>query len=83
MPPTVVAPVAPPPPPIVALAIDRAKDGLVKQFLTLHAPTFSGAMDEDPNEFLKEMDKRFRLMDYKGPWRVEMDEFILRGLAQS
>ena len=78
-----VAPVAPPPPPVVVPTVDRAEDGLLKQFLTLHAPTFLGVIDEDPNEFLREMDKRFRVMEYEGPRRVEMTEFVLRGSAQS
>ena len=76
-PPALVAPVAPPPPQVVASVADRAEDGLLKQFLSLHAPTFSGAVDEDPTVFLREMKKCFRFMDYEGPRRVEMAEFIL------
>ena len=83
VPPALVVPDVPPPPPVVVPVVDRAEDGLLKQFLTLHAPTFLGASDEDPNDFLREMDKRFRVMEYEGPRRVEMTEFVLRGPAQS
>ena len=40
-------------------------------------PTFSESEDEDPRKFLKEMEKRFRLMAYEDLRRVEMVEFIL------
>ena len=49
----------------------------------MNAPTFSGAREEDPGEFLREIDKRFRVMDYTRPRRVEIAEFMLRGRAQS
>ena len=52
------------PPPAVVPEARRADDGLLKQFISLGAPTFLGKVDEDPMEFLSEMDKRFRLMDY-------------------
>ena len=32
-------------------------------------------------KFLRKMDERFRLMTYDGTKRVEMVEFMLRGLA--
>ena len=72
---------APPPPPVKLPIGDRVEVGLLKQFLSLGAPTFTGEGDEDPRRFLRELDKRFRLMAYEGPRRVEMAEFMLKGLA--
>ena len=80
-PPTPVALVVQPLPPVVAPDAGQAEDGLLKQFLSLHAPTFLEAIDKDLTEFLREMDKRFRLMAYNGPRRVKMSEFMLKGLA--
>ena len=39
--------------------------------------------DEDPREFLREMDKQFRLMAYEESSRVEMVEFMLNGPTQA
>ena len=75
-----VEPVAPTAP--VVPEEGRAEDGLLKQFINLNASTFSGTAGEDPREFLREMDKHFRLMAYGRPRKVEMVEFMLRGLAQ-
>ena len=85
-------PAAVPPPPATpqGLAADipvpevRGRDdGILKQFLELKAPTFSGGVDEDPTEFLREMNKRFELLRYEGPRRVEMVGFLLQGLARN
>ena len=72
-----------PPPPIVVPDMGRVEDKLLKQFISLNALIFSGTSEEDSIEFLRELDKRFRLIAYKGPRRVEMTEFMLRGLTYS
>ena len=62
-------PAAPSAPIVLAVVPDagQAEDGLLCQFIGLNALTFIGAIEEDPTEFLREMDKRFRLMLYEGP----------------
>ena len=86
-------PAPPPPPPPVAdipPVVDLPPpphhfppvDHLLDQFLKLRAPTFSGAVGEDPTAFLEEMNKRFRIMRYLGDRRVELVEFVLEGRAQ-
>ena len=82
VPPPVVLPVAPPPPPVELPIRDRVEDGVLKQFLSLGAPTFTGEGEEDPRRFLRELNRRFQLMGYEGPRRVHMAEFMLRGPAQ-
>ena len=77
------APVVPPPPLVIVPDVVQAEDGLLKQFLSLHAPFFSGATDEDPTKFLRQMETQFRLMAYDGPRRVEIAEFMLKGPTQS
>ena len=79
IPPPVVPPVAPPLPPVELPIGDRAEDRLLKQFFSLGALTFIGGGDEDPIRFLWELDKRFRLMAYEDPMKVEIAEFMLKG----
>ena len=77
-------PIAPPTPavPIVMPDVGQTEDGLLRQFISLNASTFSRTAEEDSTEFLREMmDKRFRLMLYEEPRIVEIMEFILRGVA--
>ena len=59
VPPPVVPPVAPPSTPVQLPVGDRVEDGVLKQFLNLGAPTFSGDGNEDPRRFLRELNKRF------------------------
>ena len=75
------SPAAAPMAPMAMPDVGRGENGLLLQFINIYAPTFSGPEDEDPRMFLRELEKQFRLMAYKGPRRVEMAEFILRGPA--
>ncbi|GFY97793.1 hypothetical protein Acr_12g0003340 [Actinidia rufa] len=55
---------------------------IVKQFLKLKPPTFSGEMDPvKPNEWLLEMEKNFRLLKCGEPQEVEIGSYLLIGAA--
>ena len=78
----------PPPPPPVVLPppppLPQQGDFLLKQFLDLRTPSFSGEQKtDDPTKFLAEIKKRFRALDYEGPRRVSLVEFLLEGRAQT
>ncbi|GFZ07013.1 hypothetical protein Acr_18g0011830 [Actinidia rufa] len=55
---------------------------IVKQFLKLKPPTFSGEMDlVKANEWLLEMEKNFRLLKCGEQQKVEIGSYLLTGAA--
>ncbi|GFY81487.1 hypothetical protein Acr_01g0012960 [Actinidia rufa] len=63
-------------------AIPVENVAIVKQFLKLKPPTFSGEMDPvKANEWLLEMEKNFRLLRCGEQQKVEIDSYLLTGAA--
>ena len=63
-------------------AIPAENVAIVKQFLKLKPPTFSGEMDPvKANEWLIEMEKNFRLLRCGEQQKVEIGSYLLTGAA--
>ena len=62
--------------------VERGRRGQVRINAGNHIGGSSRAEGEDPRAFLQDMDRRFQLMGYDGPRRVEMTEVMLQNSAQ-